>query len=211
MRCQTSITCRLPAQRQFSIPQRKGGGHWDDFEVVRQELHPFLHIIEQAPGTHHHSAETSSHTLDAQCCPRSTGGAVHGSSHAADSNGAAMNGSHSGSTAPSSSTGSQQRGNSIGEQTTQERLDSSGDVLSEKGVQVQHRMPTQQELIAAGRMDLLNAMRLWGGFTAVADMMGVRPNTRYIPPPPPLPPSLAHGDCIVVVADEALATTTANA
>ena len=56
-------------------------------------------------------------------------------------------------------------------------------------------MPTQQELVAAGRMDLLNAMRLWGGFTAVADLMGVRPNTRYIPLKSlsqiPAPPSIA--------------------
>lgn len=41
------------------------------------------------------------------------------------------------------------------------------------------KMPTQQELTAAGRMDLLNAVRTWGGFTAVADRMGVLPNTRY--------------------------------
>ena len=47
------------------------------------------------------------------------------------------------------------------------------------GSGIQYRMPTQQELIAAGRMDLLNAMRTWGGFTAVADLMGVLPNTRY--------------------------------
>jgi len=33
-------------------------------------------------------------------------------------------------------------------------------------------------LMAAGRMDLLNAVRLWGGFTAVADRLGVLPNTR---------------------------------
>ncbi len=40
------------------------------------------------------------------------------------------------------------------------------------------KMATQQELMAAGRMDLLNAVRLWGGFTAVADRMGALPNTR---------------------------------
>lgn len=41
-----------------------------------------------------------------------------------------------------------------------------------------YKMATQQELMAADRMDLLNAVRLWGGFTAVADRMGALPNTR---------------------------------
>ena len=41
-----------------------------------------------------------------------------------------------------------------------------------------YKMVTQQELMGAGRMDLLNAVRLWGGFTAVADRMGALPNTR---------------------------------
>ena len=41
-----------------------------------------------------------------------------------------------------------------------------------------YKMATQQELTAAGRMDLLNAVRVWGGFTAVADRLGARPNTR---------------------------------
>lgn len=49
---------------------------------------------------------------------------------------------------------------------------------SSSGQQACHKMPTQQELMTAGRMDLLNAVRLWGGFTAVADRMGVLPNTR---------------------------------
>lgn len=42
-----------------------------------------------------------------------------------------------------------------------------------------YKMATQQELMAADRMDLLNAVRLWGGFTAVADRMGALPNTRH--------------------------------
>lgn len=41
------------------------------------------------------------------------------------------------------------------------------------------KMVTQQELMAAGRMDLLHAVRLWGGFTHVADRLGVLPNTRH--------------------------------
>lgn len=77
--------------------------------------------------------------------------------------------------------GSEPQGDSTGKAAAQDQLLSNGAVGSGDGLQVQHRMPTQQELVAAGRMDLLNATRLWGGFTAVADLMGVRPNTRYTP------------------------------
>lgn len=41
-------------------------------------------------------------------------------------------------------------------------------------------MPSQQELTDFGRMDLLHAVRLWGGFTTVADRLGVLPNTRSV-------------------------------
>ena len=41
-----------------------------------------------------------------------------------------------------------------------------------------YKMATQQELMTADRMDLLNAVRVWGGCTAVADRMGALPNTR---------------------------------
>lgn len=43
---------------------------------------------------------------------------------------------------------------------------------------LQLRMVSQQELEGAGRMDLLHAVRTWGGFTAVADRLNVLPNTR---------------------------------
>ena len=42
----------------------------------------------------------------------------------------------------------------------------------------QLRMPSHQELVGAGRMDLLHAVRSWGGSTAVADRLGILPNTR---------------------------------
>ena len=62
----------------------------------------------------------------------------------------------------------------------QQQAFSKGHCLPSSSRQGCWKMVTQQELMAAGRMDLLHAVRLWGGFTHVADRLGVLPNTRYI-------------------------------
>lgn len=173
--------CRLPPQRQFSIPQRKTGGHWDDFEVVRRELQPYLHVIHPGPETHHLCAAAGSLPSDSQPCCISSVDAVDSNNHDAHSNGGSTRESHRSSTATMMARGSQPQSHSTGEGAVQDRLLRNGGGGSGNGLKVQHSMPTQQELVAAGRMDLLNATRLWGGFTAVADLMGVRPNNRYNP------------------------------
>lgn len=171
-----NLFAELPAERQFSVPQRKNGGHWNDFEVVRGELQPFLHIIDQGPDAQHLSAKAGSLTPDGKPCVKSSRDAFDSNILAAHSSGAS-HGSSGGSTAARIASVSLPRGNSTDTGTAQDQLPSNG--AGPSGVQAHHRMPTQQELVAAGRMDLLNAIRLWGGFTAVADLMGVRPNTRH--------------------------------
>ena len=191
LRSTTSCACRLPARRQFSIPQRKGGGHWDDFEVVRQELQPFLHTVQPGPASYRQCSETDRLALTDRSLIKDTASAFScsSSSQNAGDNGSASQGSGSGSAVTVSCSDSRPTGNNGTESgKVQEQPRSSGGICSENGVQLQHRMPTQQELIAAGRMDLLNAMRVWGGFTAVADLMGVHPNTRYFPPDAPTVP-----------------------
>ena len=190
IRSTASCACRLPAQRQFSIPQRKDGGHWDDFEIVRKELQPFLHIVKPGPESYRQSAETGSLALDDGSLIRGGADALCcSSSQNAGNNGASTQASDSSSTATVSCSNSQTKGgNSTESGQAQEQPQSSTAISKKNGVELQHRMPTQQELIAAGRMDLLNAMRVWGGFTAVADLMGVHPNTRY-PHSPGLSPS----------------------
>lgn len=189
-RSTTSCACRLPPHRQFSIPQRKGGGHWDDFEVVRLELQPFLHIVQPGPETHRQCAQTNSLAPTDRSLIKDRASAFScSSSQNAGHNGSSTQGGDSSSTAAVSCSDSRPKGSSgtdSGE--VWEQPHSSGAICSENGVQLQHRMPTQQELIAAGRMDLLNAMRVWGGFTAVADLLGVHPNTRYFSPHAPTVP-----------------------
>lgn len=147
---------------------------------MRGELQPFLHIIDQGPDAQHLSAKAGSLTPDGKPCVKSSRDAFDSNILAAHSSGAS-HGSSGGSTAARIASVSLPRGNSTDTGTAQDQLPSNG--AGPSGVQAHHRMPTQQELVAAGRMDLLNAIRLWGGFTAVADLMGVRPNTRYTPSP----------------------------
>lgn len=173
------FACRLPAQRQFSVPQRKGCGHWDDFAVVRQELQPFLHIVQPGPDTYHQSAGTGSLGLDDQSlisnstsalsCSSSSQNAGNSRSSTQESDGSSID--------TVSCSDSQPKESSSSDSSKAVEQAQSNEAIT-NGAQLQHRMPTQQELISAGRMDLLNAMRMWGGFTAVADMMGVHPNSR---------------------------------
>ena len=194
----SSCICRLPAQRQFSIPQRKEGGHWNDFELVRQQLQPFLRPVTPHP----HSLPASTTTLLQYSQGPSTGnnseasreqcqtaglqavGSVHRGVHASST--AVMNGAAAQRNRPiavPSNIFTPLDGETAedGQKCNFQHDDSSeADVVSQaSGARGQHRMPTQQELTAAGRMDLLNAVRVWGGFTAVADLMGVLPNTRF--------------------------------
>lgn len=70
--------------------------------------------------------------------------------------------------------GQMQSGDSDNQQhSRQQRHENSQDTGS-----CQLRMPSHQELVGAGRMDLLHAVRSWGGSTAVADRLGILPNTR---------------------------------
>ena len=158
---------------------------------MRQELQPFLHTVKPGPETYRESAETGSLAPPDQSLTTDTASALsYSSSQNAGKNGSMTQGNVSSSTTAVSCSDSRSKaGNGPDSFEVQKKPPSSGAICSEKGGQLQHRMPTQQELIAAGRMDLLNAMRVWGGFTAVADLMGVHPNTRYtLTPFPPLPP-----------------------
>lgn len=184
--CKCSGACSLPVQRQFSIPQRKEGGHWHDFEVVRRELQPFLHPVQPPSHSHNQCMHPASLPLDHTQLPTSKGNSidngVHQSNNENDPLSSSQNGT--GTTAAgvtvrgcSKQLKGREGGKAVGSSQAQPNGSSGG------GNGGQHRMPTQQELNAAGRMDLLNAMRVWGGFTAVADRMGVLPNTRYTAAP----------------------------
>lgn len=62
--------------------------------------------------------------------------------------------------------------------STSQSSRAQGGAGSQGQAEYQLRMPSHQELEGAGRMDLLHAVRCWGGFTAVADRLKVLPNTR---------------------------------
>ncbi|DBA97292.1 TPA: Low molecular weight phosphotyrosine protein phosphatase, variant 3 [Trebouxia sp. C0004] len=122
----------MPAQHDFKIGQRKASGHWQDFEILKQELQPYLHPMHQpGPG----KVEPDDPTAEPQRHCQAAG--------------------------------------------LRQQAFSKGKGVTSSSQQGSYKMATQQELMAAGRMDLLNAVRLWGGFTAVADRLGVLPNTRH--------------------------------
>ena len=50
------------------------------------------------------------------------------------------------------------------------------------------RLPSQQELLRAGRSDLVHAIRHWGGAVEVARLLGLPARRGCEPPPPPPPP-----------------------
>lgn len=196
-------------QRQFSIPQRKEGGHWQDLDLVRQELQPFLHPVTPQPHNCNCSAEKTSPLQHRAGRPKKKSNkcAANGSSHQPEGKTPQAKACHrqnGSSTATANVQGTQHNNQPSNGQVETDvavtQLTTNGIEITQGphgqpgsngavaaviggadkgGSRMEYRMPTQLELIAAGRMDLLNAMRVWGGFTAVADLMGILPNTRY--------------------------------